>query len=115
MAVRSAPTKRPRIGFSKATNKFRKAGTSASPLTAEVMVSMPDIRVAKPKRIMPVSFFWDCLKNIYSTSPVNAKIGVKEVGFNIFTKMLFPSIPPRERIQLVTVVPTLAPIITLMD
>ena len=47
-----------------------------------------------------------------SMIPTSAKIGVKEVGFNICTKKFPLSIPPKLKIQAVTVVPIFAPIIT---
>ena len=41
-------------------------------------------------------------------------MGVKEEGFSSRTKKLEPSMPPRLRIQAVTVVPMFAPMMTLM-
>ena len=46
--------------------------------------------------------------------PIKAKMGVKEVGFKSWMKMLSPEMPERERIHAVTVVPMFAPIITLI-
>ena len=46
--------------------------------------------------------------------PISARMGVKLEGFSSWRNRLSPSIPPRDRIQAVTVVPTLAPIMTLM-
>ena len=40
-----------------------------------------------------------------------ARIGAKDVGFNIFKKKLLPSIPVKLKIQDVAVVPILAPMI----
>ena len=113
-AVRTAPASTPKIGLRKTKNKFWKAGTSAKPLTAEDMVSMPNMRVAKPKRIMPVSFLLPRFEAMYKIMPMSAKTGVKELGFKNFRKKASLSIPPRLKSQAVTVVPMLAPIMTLI-
>ena len=62
--VKSAPASTPRIGFLNIRNSEANAGTSLRPETAPLMVSMPNIKVAKPSRIMPVSFFLPDLQNI---------------------------------------------------
>ena len=46
--------------------------------------------------------------------PISAKIGVKEDGFRSLIKKLSPEIPPKLKIHAVTVVPTFAPMITLI-
>ena len=46
--------------------------------------------------------------------PISASTGVKEVGFSSCTQTLPPSMPARLSSQAVTVVPTLAPMMTLM-
>ena len=51
------------------------------------------------------------MQNITRIIPINARIGAKELGFNRFTKIFEPSIPAKDKIQAVTVVPILAPII----
>ena len=78
------------------------------------MVSMPNISTAKPSRIIPTSFFLSLLAIMVRTTPMSARMGVKEVGLSSMTKKLSPSKPVKLRIQAVTVVPTLAPIMTLM-
>ena len=95
-------------------NSCRKAGTSAKPPTAEDMVSMPNISVAKPSSTVPVSFFLLSLQNMKKMIPTSASTGVKEVGFRSRTHMLSPLMPPRLSSHAVTVVPTLAPMMTLM-
>ncbi len=64
MAVSPAPTSIPRSGFLNMRNISRNSGTSARPATAPDMVSIPNMRVAKPKRIVPVSFFFVSLQNM---------------------------------------------------
>ena len=49
-----------------------------------------------------------------SPTPIKASTGVKEVGLSSCTKKFPLSKPVRLRIQAVTVVPTLAPMITLI-
>ena len=79
------------------------------------MVSIPNIKVAKPSRMVPTSFCLEDLENIIITVPISARMGVKEVGLNSCMNRLSLEMPPRERIQAVTVVPMLAPMITPMD
>ncbi len=62
-AVSAVPASTPRIGLRNRRKKFWKPGTSRSPSTAPAMVSMPNISVANPSRIMPVSFFLSFFKN----------------------------------------------------
>ena len=114
IAVNNAPANTPNIGFVNNKNNCEKAGTSAKPLTDEDIVSIPNIKVAKPSKIKPVSFLESFLTNIYKIIPIKASIGVNEVGFKSLIKILEPSIPPRDKIQEVIVVPILAPIITLI-
>ena len=64
MPVSTAPASTPRMGFVNARKSCVKAGTSFSPATAPLMVSMPNISVAKPSRMMPVSFFRLSLQNM---------------------------------------------------
>ena len=47
-------------------------------------------------------------------TPMRARIGVNDVGLSSWMKKLPPSKPVRLRIQAVTVVPTLAPMMTPM-
>ena len=74
---------------------------------------IPNIRTENPRRTVPMFFFFSDLENIRKTMPTSARKGVKEVGFKRLVKKLPPSIPLRDRIQAVTVVPRLAPSITL--
>ena len=64
MPVSTAPASTPRSGFLNARKRLVKAGTFASPDTAPLMASMPNISVAKPRRIVPVSFFFESLQNM---------------------------------------------------
>ena len=112
MAVSTAPASTPKMGLVNTSSSSRKLSISFSPATAVLMVSMPNINVAKPRRIIPVSFFLPLLPIIYSATPIRAKTGVKDVGLRSCMKKLSLWMPERLRIHAVTVVPTLAPIIT---
>ena len=114
MAVRIAPAATPRTGLRNMSRMLRNSGTSCSPATALLMVCMPNIRTAKPRRIVPVSFFLSFLAVMVRITPMRARMGVNEVGLSSWMKKLPPSRPVRLRIQAVTVVPTLAPMITPM-
>ncbi len=57
-----------------------------------------------------MSFFLSLLPDISSITPIIARTGENEDGFNIRTKKLPPSIPVKLNSHEVIVVPTLAPI-----
>ena len=109
-AVSTVPASIPRIGLENIVRIFVNSGTSASGFTAPLIVSIPNISMAKPKRIMPISLFFWLFKNITKIIPITARTGAKLDGFkNCMTKLSL-SIPDKLRIQAVTVVPTFAPI-----
>ena len=87
------------------------SGTSARGFTAPDMVSIPVISTAKPMRIWAISRFLSFLEDMRMMTPISASTGEKEVGFNSLIKKLPPWMPARLKIQLVMVVPMLAPII----
>ena len=74
---------------------------------------MPVISTANPIMMVPTPFLRSLL-HIYRMMPMKASTGLKEVGFIIWISRLSPSRPDRLRIQLVTVVPTLLPMMTPM-
>ena len=55
-AVRRAPAITPNNGFENLSNRFVNSGTSARGFTAELIISIPYIRIAKPIKIVPISF-----------------------------------------------------------
>ncbi len=113
MAVSRAPTIRPRKGLEKWVSMPVKAASSFRGATEELMASMPNMRTAKPRRIVPIFFFLDpSLLPIRKMMPIAARTGVKEEGFRRLRKILELLIPVRDRIQEVTVVPILAPMMT---
>ena len=57
IAVKTKPKPIPRIGFSKEVNRFKKAGSLLSPLTAPDICSMPTIKIVNPNNISPIFFF----------------------------------------------------------
>ena len=88
------------------------SGTSASGSTAPLIISIPNIRIANPSMIAPISCFFSLFTNMIRMTPISASIGEKEVGFNSCIKKLSLSIPVRLSIQEVTVVPIFAPMMT---
>ena len=78
------------------------------------MVFIPNISTAKPISIVPKSFFFAFFENIIRTIPINARTGENDVGLSKFVNRFPPSTPARLKIHDVTVVPILAPIITLI-
>ena len=115
MAVSTAPATTPRMGLVNMVRILRNSGTSFKPATAPDIMSMPNINVANPSRMVAVSFFLLLEEGImYNTMPIKASTGVKDMGFSSCTNSASPSIPLKLSSHAVTVVPTLAPIITLM-
>ena len=64
IAVRSAPARTPKMGLENAVIRLVNSGTSRSPETEALMVSIPNMRVAKPRRIMPISLCLSDFMNI---------------------------------------------------
>ena len=84
---------------------------SASGATAPLIVSIPNIRIANPRRILPISFFLELfLQVIVIIMPITASTGENDDGFK---RLIHPAplIPVSDNIHEVTVVPILAPII----
>ena len=110
-AVKNAPANTPNTGLLNITNIFLNSGTSLNPLTEPDICSIPNIKTANPKRIIPVSARFEFFFDIIIIKPIIARIGVNDVGFKRLTQMFELSIPVKLRIQDVMVVPTFAPII----
>ena len=109
MAVRTAPAIIPRIGLENIVRSPVNSGTSARGFTASLMVSIPNIRMAKPIIMVPRFFFFSFFVNMMKIMPISARTGEKDDGFNSCTKKFPLSIPVRLKSQDVTVVPMLAP------
>ena len=89
------------------------AALSFSGDTAPLIVSMPNINMAKPSRTVPsVFFFVPSFPVMRKMMPIAASTGEKELGLSSLTHTFPLSIPARERIHEVIVVPILAPMIT---
>ena len=82
-AVRRAPAITPNNGFENLSNRFVNSGTSARGFTAELIISIPYIRIAKPIKIVPISFFFESLINRMKITPMIASTGENDVGLNI--------------------------------
>ena len=109
IAVRTAPAIIPRTGFENIVRIPVNSGTFASGLTAPLIVSIPVIKIAKPIMMVPASFFFSFLENMIKQTPMSARTGENDVGFNSCTKKFPLSIPVRLKSQDVTVVPIFAP------
>ena len=83
-------------------------GSFSSGATASDMAVMPVIRMAKPIRMPPAPFFFSP-PNMNSRMPMKASSGLKVEGLSSWISRLSPSMPVRLSSQLVTVVPTLLP------
>ena len=112
--VITAPTSTPRRGFWKAVKIWENSGRSARGLTEPFISSMPYIRMEKHTRTRPTSRRRCFLEPIMSSTPARASRGEKFSGLSILTKTFLLSMPVRERIHAVIVVPMLEPIITPM-
>ena len=110
-AVRTRPAAIPRIGFENISKIFVNSGTSCRGFTAALIASIPVIKIAKPIKMPPMSFFFSLLENIRKIIPSKASSGEKELGFNNLIKRFPLSIPDKLKIQEVIVVPILAPMI----
>ena len=111
--VTMAPTSTPRMGLEKRTKRLVNQASSCRGATALDIVVMPVIRMAKPIMMVPMPLRFSFLPR-YSRMPINASTGLNEVGLSIWMSRLSPCRPERLKIQLVTVVPTLLPMITPM-
>ena len=112
-AVSTAPAITPRTGLVKLRKRFMNQGSSARGDIAVDMVCIPAIRMAKPSRILPMPRLRS-LPIIYSQIPMKPRMGLQALGLSIWVRKLSPSRPDSESSQPVTVVPTLAPMMTPM-
>ena len=91
MAVRAAPASRPRTGLEKAVRTPVNFSFWARGETEELMASMPNIKMAKPTKMVPMFFFLSSsLAVMVRMTPMAARIGEKELGFRSFRNRLLP-------------------------
>ena len=112
-AVSTAPAITPSTGFLKLRNSCINHGSSARGLIAEDIMPIPVIKMAKPSIILPTPRRRS-LPKVYSQMPIKPRMGLHALGLSIWVITLSPSKPESESSQPVTVVPTLAPIMTPM-
>ena len=104
IAVTARPTKIPKSGFCPSTRKdSEKIGASRYGSIEPDMKERPINRSAKPIRTSAPSFFLWLFANIVMNAPIPKRTGAKNSGFNTSPHSLI------DTIQLVTVVPILAP------
>ena len=113
MPVTTAPETTPRRGFLKAVMMDTKLSISLrGSIEADIMV-MPCMRIANPMSIVPISLRRCFLQIMMRAIPIKAKMREKTEGLRSFRKMLSPlSIPARDKIHAVSVVPMSEPNIT---
>ena len=114
MAVNTIPANTPKNGLLNKVKMFTNIGESVSGLTAPLIIFMPYIKMANPKRMPPISRRLPLLGIISKMAPNTAKISEKLSGFNNRMMKLSPSKPVKLRIHDVTVVPMLEPMMTPM-
>ena len=85
------------------------SGISARGLTASLITSIPNIRMAKPTKMVPSVFFLSLLDSMMKPMPIKARMGEKLMGLSICIQKLELSIPVSEVSQAVSVVPMLEP------
>ena len=110
--VTTAPARTPKTGFWNMVRMLVKAALSDSGATMADMTSMPYMSTAKPRSTVAMSRFLSLLEPMMITMPMTARMGEKLAGLQICTRKLSPCSPVRLRIQAVTAVPMLAPMMT---
>ena len=113
-AVSTAPTATPIKGLVKAVRIEVNSGMSARGLTAFFIIVVPYIRMAKPTIIDPALRRRPPLFTVRRITPARATRGAKFSGLSSWSQKELLSIPERDKIQAVSVVPTLEPIMTPM-
>ena len=112
-AVSTAPATTPNSGLENLVNISMNQGSLARGFMEPDMVFMPAMRMAKPNRILPTPRRRS-LPVMYSTTPMKPRMGLHALGLSIWVTKLSPSRPDSDSSQPVTVVPTLAPMMTPM-
>ena len=110
-AVKAIPTIMPRIGLEKVVSRLINSGLCLSGETAPLMLCMPNISTAKPKRMSPTCQCSCFLENMRRMMPITATMAVSVEVERRETQPL-PSTLERQMIQPVTLVPISAPSIT---
>ena len=110
--VISMPATIPTKGFENVGASF--ANSSETPVPSfitSLIIDIPVIRTANPRRISPIWFCVGLLQNIRRIIPITATTHVKvEVESSLtHTEPPSPSIPERQTTQPVTLVPSIAP------
>ena len=82
IAVINIPTSIPRNGLENMVSIFVNSGTSLSGATAPLIISIPNIRIAKPSIMAAPSRCFSFFPVIRIATPTIARIGEKEDGFS---------------------------------
>ena len=87
---------------------------SLSGVIASLIVDIPAMSTANPTMILPIFAFFVLFLRIMNITPMSARTGAKDDGLSSCRKKLLLLMPVIDRSHAVTVVPTLAPRITLI-
>ena len=111
--VTTVPARTPRKGLWNAVRIFVKLSISRSgAIEVDIMV-IPCMRIEKPMSIEPISLCLCCLQTMSIMIPIRATNRAKHEGFRNCRRILsFPSMPDRDKIHAVSVVPISEPKIT---
>ena len=112
MAVSAAPTRMPMRGLEKDTMSRENHASSRRNFMEPLISSMPVMSAIKPRKMVPIFLLFSDFVNIKRIMPMVPSRGANVEGFSTCTRKLSPSRPLKERIQAVTVVPTLLPMMT---
>ena len=107
-AVKAAPTRMPRKGLEKVVSRRINSALCLRGETAPLMVCIPNISTAKPRRISPICQLICFLENMRRMMPMTATAAVRVEVDSRETQPL-PSRLERQMIQPVTLVPIRAP------
>ena len=93
IAVNTVPTRTPRTGFENMTRMLLKVSLPLRMETASDIMSIPNMRIANPRRIIPTSFLLGFFWKAKRITPMNATTGTNASGFKrLRRKKLPPSI-----------------------
>ena len=104
------PTIIPNKGLLNSVNNILKFSVFERSATELLITFIPNISVAKPRRIVPVSLTLLFLENMSKEIPTKAITGAKVVGLQRVSRRDSPCMPCNERNQAVAVEPIFEPI-----
>ena len=82
-AVIPMPKSNPKIGLEKSATTSKKAAEFCKGSMARIMVSIPNIKTAKPRNTPDFAFFVSFFAVNRIMMPIRARMGEKELGLSI--------------------------------